>query len=322
MTTSGTYAFNPAFVTVATQALLNLGVIGDEESPTAGQFTSCLIAINSLIKEWMASGIHVWTEEEAIIFLQQGQVQYAVGGATNDNVADANSWVLAKISQGAALGASTVTLASAIGIVSGMFFGVVLDTGSTFWTTVNGTPSGSVVTLAAPLPSGASQNQFCFAYTTKIVRPLKIPNARLLYYQGNLETPMTVMSRQEYMDMPDKTTPGTPTQFFYSPQLVQGQLYVWPAPQINGSTGAFGVRVTWYRPLQDFNAPSDTADLPQEWINTLIWCLAKEVGPGFEVTEAKWQRVVKMAEEKLLMVYGWDRESEPILFQLYDERAG
>lgn len=312
MVTSGTSSFNPAATLIINMAYRKLGAIAEDETPTAGMYSDAAFQLNGLIKEWMATGIHVWTEEEAILFLQQGQYRYLLGGTTTDNCCDANSYVLAQLSQAANAGANTVTLVTTLGITNGQFFGVVLDSGFVFWTTVSATPANSTVHLAAPLPGIASPQQFAFAYTTKIVRPLKVPNARLLTYQGLEETPMDDMSRQEYMDQPNKANLGTPTQFFYAPKLVSGEMYVWP----NVQQGIWGQRFTWYRPLQDINSPANTADFPQEWVNTLGWNLAKEMGPEFDVPPNRWAIILQQAKEKLDMVTNWDRESEPILFQL------
>lgn len=317
MATSDTYTFNPAAATIISQAYLNLGVIDEDEVPTAGMYQKALISLNSLIKEWMATGIHVWTEEEAIVFLQKGQVRYIMGPNSTDHISDANDWLTEELS-GSFLAGSTIVTVQGAGVLytSGQHIGIVLNDNITFWTTINGAPSGDTITLTLPLPGDATQGNDIFVYTTNIVRPLKVPRTRLLYYSGLIETPMLVMSRKEYMDLPNKYNFGTPTQFFYSPQRDYGEFYVWPNPP-NSATAA---RITWYRPLQDFNNQAETADIPQEWINALVWNLSKEMAAGYDVTQMRWSIIQAMAAEKLDMVEGWDREPEPVLFSLgYDE---
>ena len=56
----------------------------------------------------------------------------------------------------AALGATSVTLAGAGGIQDGDSLLILLDSQAYFATTAAGAPAGAVVTLAAPLPYGAS----------------------------------------------------------------------------------------------------------------------------------------------------------------------
>lgn len=332
MTTSGTSAFNPAITQMITAMYRKIGAIAEDETPTAGMYNDALFAGNALIKEWMALGIHVWTEEEAILFFQAGQARYLLGGTETggtgpDNCCDANSWVPMQVAAPVSGGDTAVTVTNTVApngvaVASGDNFGIVLDSGVAFWTTVNGAPVGNVVTLAQAIPSNqtASPQNNAFDYATKIVRPLKVPRARQIYYQGGQTgprlTPMTVLSRKEYMDLPNPLDPGISTQFFYSPQLVSGEFYAWPNPQ----NANFGARLTWYRPLMDLTSPANTADLPQEWLNGLMWNIAEEMAPEFDCPPPRWQMIVQMAATKLDLIQSYDRESEPIEFGMsYDE---
>lgn len=332
MVTSGTANFNPAITQMINSMYRKIGVIAEDEIPTAGQYADALFAGNALIKEWMALGIHVWTEEEAILFFQAGQNIYQLGGTGAggtgpDNCCDANSWVPMQIATPVSGGATSITVTNTVApngvtVTSGDNLGIVLDSGVAFWTTVNGAPVGNVVTITNPIPAGqsASAQNSAFDYTTKIVRPLKIPRARQIYYSGGQTgprlTPMTVLSRKEYMDLPNPLDPGISTQFFYSPQLVTGLFYAWPNPQ----NANFGARFTWYRPLMDLTTPANTADLPQEWLNGLMWNIAMEMAPEFDVPPPRWAMIKEMAATKLDLIQSYDREPEPIYFGMsYDE---
>lgn len=326
MTTSGSSNWNAAITQIVTAAYRKIGAIAEDETPTAGMYNDAIFAANGMIKEWMALGIHVWTEEEALLFFQQGQTIYELGGTGaggtgQDNCCDANAAVLMQVASPVSAGATSVTLNTTVApngtaLASGNYFGIVLDSGAAFWTTVNGTPVSNVVTLANPIPAGASaaaQNN-AFGYATKIVRPLKIPAARRIAYQGSqngpILTPMIVFSRREYMDLPQPLNSGITTQVFYTPQLVSGLFYAWPTPQDANS----GARFTWYRPLQDLAAPNNTVDFPQEWVNPIMWNLAQEMAPEFDVPPPRWQMITTMAAAKLDRSQSYDREPEPILF--------
>lgn len=63
------------------------------------------------------------------------------------------------LSSGAASSAGTVTVTSATGIASGDVIGVLLDSGLTHWTVVNGAPAGNVVTLTVALPGAAASGR-------------------------------------------------------------------------------------------------------------------------------------------------------------------
>lgn len=313
MATSNTTTFTPPITTLIRQAWIKLDYIAEDEEPSAAMYQEGLFSANALVKAWEATGLHVWTEEEAIQFIQPYQAKYVLGGTTTDHCADADDWLRLQLAQPAITGATTITLSSALAVLDGMHLGVILASGVTFWTTADGAPSGDVVTLADALPSAASSGAYVLAYTTPVGRPLKVPKARLLTLSSLTETTMTVLSRQEYEDLPQKVNaPGTPTQFFYSPRRDQGFLYVWPV----ANTSAWAIRYTWYRSIQDYVDPTNTSDFPQEWANALMWNLALELCPGKSVPQETYMRVQERATHYYDLLTSYDRESEPISFGL------
>ncbi len=319
MSTSGTYTFNPAVYFIVKDALINCGAIDENEEPGAHLYQSGLFKLNSMVKSLEATGLHVWAEQEEILFLQPLQARYVIGGDTpNAHTSDADEWIELTLALPAAVGATTITLETGDGalVVDAMNIGVVDNDGLTEWFTVSGAPVGDVVTLSGALLVAVDPGNYALAYTSNVFRPLKVPKARLLTLNGLNETPMTVLSRQEYMDLPEKGTQpggggiGTPTQFFYSPRRSDGFFYAWPTAQ----TSAWAVRYTAYRALQDFLTPENTMDFPQEWVLPLTWNLSLEMAPGYGVPEATWTRITTMAERYAVMALAYDRESEPIQF--------
>jgi hypothetical protein len=331
MATSGVTAFNPAAVQIITGALRKMAVINEDEGPTAGQYKDLLFALNAMTKEWEAQGIHVWTEEEGIIFLQQFQRQYRLGTGqagtpAPDRACYAGSWTFAPTVVAAAQGSSIVFVASVAGLSNGDNFGVVLNNGAAFWTTISNIV-GLSVHLAAPLPApvGAQACAFSYPVAAQILRPLRVPFARRLQYAPSLSQPGTIgapdwggiitplspmMSRREFFDLPQPTNPGLVTQAYYDPARDQGSMWVWNVPQ----NANYGLRFTWYRPIQDWTTPATTADLPQEWANALIWNLAKEAMLDYSVAERRALAIATMADKKLELVQGWDREPESVYF--------
>lgn len=325
---AGTAKYNPAASKLITRAFRDMGVIDETEQPTAAMMADGMDKANLLLKAWQALGIHVWTEEEAILFLQQGQVRYLLGDPggdfTPDRAVDAFAYQQTVTAFTAGAGASTLTLSSVAGLADGMAIGVGLDSGATQWTTISGAPNGSTVQLAAPLAGSASAGAYVFAYAAAnaITRPLKVPFARRLAWApagslaGPNEIPIWVMSRKDYMAQPNKLSQGQPTQIFYAPKEGFGELFVWPTP----TDASCAIRFTWMRPIADLLSQASTADLPQEWLNVLEWSLAKELGPSYEVPPVKWDRILLMANQGLDMAQSWDRETEEVQFG-YDDQA-
>lgn len=327
MATSGQADWNPAVTLMVKDILQNLGAIAEDETPTAGMYAGTIFKLNMIVAAAQAIGAHVWTEEEAILFPQVGVARYVIGGPTlalNAHTSDSEAWLQLTLAANAAGGATAIIVESALGVLPGDSIGVIVNDGSTFWTTVSGSPSGSTISLADPLPAtGASVGAFALDYAVPIVRPLKVPAARLRYLGGNgtpnnpNETPMTIMSRQEYMDTPNKLSPGTPTQWFYSPQRDSGLFYIWPVPV----TTAWAIRFTWYRPLQDFFLPGNTMDFPQEWVAPLTWTCARDLMGVYSTPPARQAYINQQAALYGDLAISYDRESEPIQFGISWEVA-
>lgn len=96
---------------------------------------------------------------------------------------------------------------------------------------------------------------------------------QILITRSSSDLEMTEMSREDYMRLPNKTTEGYPTQWYYDRQRDSGTLYVWPAPDATGGT------ITWSgrRRLLDVDAQTDNMDLPQEWYDALLYGLAERL---------------------------------------------
>ncbi len=319
--------FSPAATFLITEALRILGVINEDEIPDAGMFVTGMYTLNSLMKELEATGIHVWTEQEAILFLQQYQRIYRLGGTTSDKACDANSWIQSTLLNGAAAAATALTLTSTSGMSVGDNFGVVMNSGANFWTTID-TIANPVVNLVDALTGPVSAGAVCFTYApaNQLLRPLRVPFARRLQYAngatfstvtaaapdwGGIITPLTpMMARQDFMDLPQPNNPGLVTQAFYNPSREQGEMWVWNVSQ----TAGYALRFTAYRPIANFTSGANTGDLPDEWTNALTWILAKELAPRYSVPAERWDRVMTVASQKYEMVQGWDREPESVYF--------
>ncbi len=324
MTVPSTASWNPTITQLIAEMYRDLDIIADDEEPTAAQYNTALFKASSMVKSLQATGIHVWTEEEAILFLQPYQARYTLGSSTtadNAHCCDADRWTQTSLSASLSAAATVIPVTLSTGMLVSDKIGIALDSGVTFWTTVT-VIAGNNVTVADALPSSASNGNLVVDYppAAQIGRPLKVPRARYLTYAnssgmsnpgpGNLENPMTILSRQEYMDLPQKQAPGVPTQWFYTPQLGLGYFYIWPVP----TNSAYGVRFTWYRSIADLLVPTNTLDFPQEWATPIRWLLANEMKTGYSLSPSKATQVTDNAAHWLEVVSGWDKESEPIQF--------
>lgn len=92
---------------------------------------------------------------------------------------------------------------------------------------------------------------------------------------GGSEIEMMQLSRESYYRLPNRSTQGFPTQFFYDRQRDNGTLYVWSAPDSND----YDVTFTYRRRIMDIDANTDNFDLPPEWEHAITYNLAKLMLP-------------------------------------------
>lgn len=149
-------------------------------------------------------------------------------------------------------------------------------------------------------------------------RPLSISQAWLHNTSENTDPlQMQIIGREEYNRYTNKEAESTPYAVYYDPQYdgpaansganAKGKLFVYPAPSAT-AVSTYTLTVVYTRPIQDFNATSDTLDFPQEWYNAIIWNLAAQMCPGYGVPVMYWDRIAAAAEKELKQVLGWDRE--------------
>jgi hypothetical protein len=128
------------------------------------------------------------------------------------------------------------------------------------------------------------------------------------------DTPMQELSRQEYEDLPNKTSSSSiPVAWYFDPQQASGTLYVWPCP--SSSAASDNTLVTTYtRRISDMDSSADSLDMPQEWLDAVIWLLADDLETEYPVNDARLANKIerKAMEAKQVLDY-FDTESTSAL---------
>jgi hypothetical protein len=274
VSTSGTVTYSVNEADIIKDALIEIGYLDAEETPTANDIVIARRKLNLLIKQWtsqidFAPGLKMWTRRTGYLFLQDGQVQYSLG-PSGDNATE--TYTRTTLSASAANGAGTVTVASVTGIATTYYIGVVLDSGSIHWTTVNGAPAGSVVTLTAVLTGAASSGNTVFCYQTKMRRPFELLSGSRRDTDG-LDAPVDVqMNLAEYEAIYDKTSEGSPYRLYFEAQRTNAVVYLNCAPEDVTEV----IRLPYLSYIEDFAAETDDADFPAEWARPLVLQLAND----------------------------------------------
>ena len=256
MTISGSYDFNPTSDQIITDAYKYIGAVAVGETPTDDEYTDGRFTLNTMLKGWQTRQIGLWLNQKCTLYLEYEGESYSLG-ATGDHFTTTAQAVKTELKVAGVATDLTIDVDSISGLASGDYIGIELDDNTIQWTTINGAPSGDTVTLTAALTGACAIDNHVYSYTSKAQRPLEIVEARSVSETGN-EIPLTRISREEYMQLSDKTSTGVVTQFWYDPQLTNGKLYVWPTNDDPKTT----IKMTIKKPISDFDASADTAEFP------------------------------------------------------------
>lgn len=132
---------------------------------------------------------------------------------------------------------------------------------------------------------------------------------------NNITTGLTKMSLEEYDSLTNKSTNGTPVNYFYNPSLPDGTLKVWPTPDATVAA-EFTLEITYQSPIEDFDNNIDDADFPVEWLEALVYGLARRLASKYGSLEPyELEDLKQQAQEALDLAMSWDTEDDSVYFQ-------
>lgn len=149
--------------------------------------------------------------------------------------------------------------------------------------------------------------------------PLKVLQAYLRNTTTNADTPLVLITKQEYDMLSVKSQTGRPSQLYYNPPGVVstemvGTIYLFNTPDSDTATN-YALYVVGNYSLMDFDASSDTADFPSFYYNALVWGLADQLSYEYGVPFAQQAMITKKAEVHKDKALGFDREEGSVYLQ-------
>ena len=277
------------------EALEQLGVVPLGGTPEAATVTSLARTLNMMLKSWQADSVTMTTRKVAYLYPAANTASYTLLGGGTDRYS--YTYVKTTVDGDVSSGAATIVVDSVTGIANTYRIGVYQSDGTMHWTTVNGAPAGTTVTLTAvttaDIDDGATV--YCFP-ATNADRPMSVEAAWIRDEDGH-DTPIDVEPFVEYMAQVDKSTEGRVSMVSYDAQIVTPKLYVWPVSEDPRHVIVLLIKRSCY----DFDAANENPDFPQEAYMAIAMNLAAMAAP-------------KLAEHKLATI-------APIAGMLYEAYA-
>lgn len=134
----------------------------------------------------------------------------------------------------------------------------------------------------------------------------RVVSARLR--QSGRDLPMGLMTREEYREIPLKTSTGTPTQYYFDPQRDGGTLYIWP---LLATAAGETIEYTYQRRFDDNDTLTNSLDIPQEYLETVGYNLAARLIDDHGIIGVVADRITARAAE-LKQRLEW-ADVEPVL---------
>jgi hypothetical protein len=326
MTTSNINSYNPARDTIIKRSLRMVGAYSADGNPTATQITDAGEVLNIMLKSWQMDGM-LWLRVFGTLFLNKGQRQYSLAPSTFTGFSHCavsatqsdTPYVQTVTTAVAALGSNQVHLASTTGMTNADYIGIANDNGIIEWFTA--AISGLVVSLSGTLSAAVASGNVVYSHkvSTQCGRPTRVTSVvRKLYdaiAANGSEIPLEPpegLARVDYERLPNKMTQGKIISTYYDPQLVAGQLYVWPT----ADTPNDKLVLTMDREIQDMISSTDTFDVPQEALRTISYCLALEIEPEYPLDPNSFQKLATVANLLKTQLLNYNREMAATSFQI------
>lgn len=277
--------------------LIGVGVAGEPLDAT--DIDDAQKRLNLMLKAWQGYGIKLWKRKSKSITLIASQAVYtlgqkAAGTATTDSANKLVDTAAKFINDEIAIGDIAYNLDDS---TSGAVTAVDNMTTLSFATDL--------------FPDGDEAYEISSA-DVSIPRPLRIIECSRKD-TNNKETTITPVSLSEYDALPNKSSTGTPVNYFYDPTLGNGTFYLWPAP---GTTAAaeYTVELIYNEPIADMDNSTDDFDFPQEWLEAVTYGLAYRLAPVHGLPQSERTLLRADMELALELARDFDVEVDSVYF--------
>lgn len=306
MATSGSTDFSVNRDTLIKDSLIDLGAISAEDTPSSAIVSHAARLLNMMLKAWVADGLHLWLIKPFSIMIENGKSVYSIS-STGDQASLSMYDTTMRIA--GVTNDTTLQVTTTSGMTAGDYIGIELDDDTLHKTTIASVTDSDTVVITTGIASAAAIGNRIYWYTTKCVRPLSISDVRVKT-SSDTERPVSIISRQEYMQLTNKTSAGDIVQVYFDPQLTHSKLYVYNVPNTVDET----IECVGYFPVEDMDSAANDFDIPQEWYLAVKTNLAVLLGPSYGARTEQMRALKAIAMEEKERVLGWDKEKTSIYF--------
>jgi len=101
-------------------------------------------------------------------------------------------------------------------------------------------------------------------------KPLKIFQAWYTNINTNVDTPLRIVTEQQYNMLGNKEASGLPVQIWYKPEKNTGTLTVYQVPD-TWTSDNIQISFIYQAPFYTFDSSTDVPDFPPEWYDAITY---------------------------------------------------
>jgi len=279
MSTSGTYTWSLNRDEIILRAYQEINTYGrDDTSVSANDLSFAVIKLNSMLQTWSIDDVKPSKRRRAYLFPALNTYQYAIGSLSG-SAHCTTSYQSTTITTAAISGATSLTIGSTTGMTVADKIGIELDDGTRQWTTIATIPTSTTLTINVALTGAAAATNTVVTYTSLINKPLDILYGTTIDLKNsNSEVSIDPLSHNEYWKLPLKSSAGRPNNLYFDAVLSgaiphTSNMYLYPAPADVHNIISF----VYVDKIQDMSGATNDVDLPQEWLETIVFNLAAKL---------------------------------------------
>jgi hypothetical protein len=304
MAVSGSFDSEATVTQIIDDALAYCGKKSLAQTTDANLSETCRKTFDWMLKWWQGRNIGLWLIDDLTLFLIPATQSYDI---YSSGAHATTSFVKTELATAGVVTDLTVDVDSITGISSGDYIGIELDSGSLQWTTVNGAPAGTTVTITDALTGAAAIDNHVYTYTTRAQKFLDLVDVQF-HQEDDTEYPINEISREQYKSLSQKSSTGRCTQIYTDFRIDRVKVNVWPTADSVKTYINMSVR----RRIDDLDSLSNTAAIPPEWTLPMSTNLAYWIAPKVGVDLNKVGVLKALADETLKTIVGFDQEDTPM----------
>lgn len=275
-------------------ALQLLGQYKADRTTLGVESTAGLIFLNALTLELENYGGFLWKRSVAFLFVEKEVLSYTISSSSANC---SETYTTTRLSAAAASGATTITVEDATVVTDTYNILIDLGDGTYHSTTVNGSPSGSTVTLTTGLSAAAADNARIFVFQTKLSAPVRTFECGVRAYATSTDhytdTGQDMKSIDDWWFRESNKSNNPSNQgIAYQPLISTGTIFTC------GQRNTSQVNVVYFSFQKAITVAASAAsnmDFPDRWQLTLMFLLAYMWSPMFTVTQAQFTMIQSTA---------------------------